>query len=111
MSARENVSHLTSSAASADVLQTTTDTEESGLEPDGLIRGRGNSHGGSNPRATVVDLEKWNGKPILPPEPDLVLETDASLLSWGARCDSQIQPRAPISLLALKTRLQNETGT
>lgn len=90
------------------MLQTTAGTEESGMEPfEAEVR---NSHGGSNPRATVVDLEKWNGKPILPSEPDLVLETDASLLSWGARCDARIQAQAPISLLALKTRLQNETG-
>ena len=32
-------------------------------------------------------LEKWNGKSVLPSEPDLVLETDASLLGWGARCE------------------------
>ena len=32
------------------------------------------------------NLEKWNGKPVLTSEPDIVLETDASLLGWDARC-------------------------
>ena len=29
-------------------------------------------------------LRDWNGRPILPPTPDLIIETDASLLGWGA---------------------------
>ena len=29
-------------------------------------------------------LNSWNGHPILPLTPDLVIETDASLLGWGA---------------------------
>lgn len=29
-------------------------------------------------------LPEWNGRPILPLPPDLVIETDASLLGWGA---------------------------
>ena len=29
-------------------------------------------------------LRAWNGRPILPPTPDLIIETDASLLGWGA---------------------------
>ena len=30
------------------------------------------------------ELPKWNGRPIHPPPPDLTIETDASLLGWGA---------------------------
>ena len=29
-------------------------------------------------------LNWWNGRPILPLTPDLVIETDASLVGWGA---------------------------
>lgn len=29
---------------------------------------------------------KWNSAPILPPVPDLTIETDASLAGWGATC-------------------------
>ena len=29
-------------------------------------------------------LRDWNGRQILPPTPDLIIETDASLLGWGA---------------------------
>lgn len=29
-------------------------------------------------------LREWNGRPILPPTPDLTIETDTSLLGWGA---------------------------
>ena len=32
----------------------------------------------------VATLKKWNGRPILPLKPDLIIETDASLLGWGA---------------------------
>lgn len=49
-------------------------------------------------------LEKWNGKPVLPSEPDLVLETDASLLDWGAHCEEtptgglwSLEERIPIA--------------
>ena len=31
-------------------------------------------------------LQEWNGKPIAMMDPDMVIETDASLLGWGARC-------------------------
>jgi len=30
------------------------------------------------------ELPRWNGRPITPPSPDLTVETDASLLGWGA---------------------------
>lgn len=30
------------------------------------------------------ELQKWNGRLIQPPPPDLTIETDASLLGWGA---------------------------
>ena len=29
---------------------------------------------------------KWNSAPIIPPAPDLIIETDASLTGWGACC-------------------------
>lgn len=29
-------------------------------------------------------LQSWNGKAVLEPNPDIVIETDASLLGWGA---------------------------
>ena len=32
----------------------------------------------------IAMLNRWNGHPILPLAPDLVIETDASLLGWGA---------------------------
>ena len=32
----------------------------------------------------IQELQKWNGRPVLPPNPDLILETDVSLLGWGA---------------------------
>ena len=32
----------------------------------------------------VNNLQAWNGKAVLSPVPDLVMETDASLLGWGA---------------------------
>jgi len=32
----------------------------------------------------VNQLSTWNGKAILPQPPDLIVETDASLLGWGA---------------------------
>ena len=31
-------------------------------------------------------LQEWNGKPIVMTDLDMVIETDASLLGWGARC-------------------------
>ena len=31
-------------------------------------------------------LQQWNGKPIVMTDPDMVIETDASLLGWGACC-------------------------
>lgn len=30
------------------------------------------------------ELLRWNGRPLQPPPPDLTIETDASLLGWGA---------------------------
>ena len=33
------------------------------------------------------ELQKWNGRPIQPPPPDLTIETDASLLGWGVVAD------------------------
>ena len=30
------------------------------------------------------ELLRWNGRPLHPPSPDLTIETDASLLGWGA---------------------------
>ena len=30
------------------------------------------------------ELLQWNGRPLHPPSPDLTIETDASLLGWGA---------------------------
>ena len=35
----------------------------------------------------ITMLNRWNGRPILPLAPDLVIETDASLLGWGAATD------------------------
>jgi hypothetical protein len=32
----------------------------------------------------IAMLNRWNGRPILPLTPDLVIETDASVLGWGA---------------------------
>ena len=32
----------------------------------------------------VREVRHWNGRPIQAPQPDLVIETDASLLGWGA---------------------------
>lgn len=32
----------------------------------------------------VQMMREWNGRPSLPPAPDLIIETDASLLRWGA---------------------------
>ena len=32
----------------------------------------------------VNQLSTWNGRAILPQPPDLIVETDASLLGWGA---------------------------
>jgi len=31
-------------------------------------------------------LRTWNGKDIIPPTPDMVIETDASTIGWGAVC-------------------------
>ena len=71
-------------------------------------------------------LEKWNGKPVLPSKPDLVLETDASLLGWGARCEEiptgglwSLEERNQLHInclellwgaLAVKTFAKNLTG-
>ena len=32
----------------------------------------------------LEEMENWNGKTILPQAPDMVIDTDASLLEWGA---------------------------
>jgi len=32
------------------------------------------------------NLMAWNGRDIVQPPPDLVIETDASLIGWGAVC-------------------------
>ena len=71
-------------------------------------------------------LEKWNGKPVLPSKPGLVLETDASLLGWGARCEEiptgglwSLEERNQLHInclellwgaLAVKTFAKNLTG-
>ena len=34
------------------------------------------------------EVRKWNGKSILTPAPDLTIESDASLLGWGASADT-----------------------
>jgi len=31
----------------------------------------------------IQELQKWNGCPILSPTPDVIVETDDSLLRWG----------------------------
>ena len=36
----------------------------------------------------ISEMEDWNGKSVLPQTPDMVIETDASLLGWGASMDS-----------------------
>lgn len=36
----------------------------------------------------IMEMEDWNGKSILPQTPDMVIETDASLLGWGASMGS-----------------------
>ena len=36
----------------------------------------------------MIEVRKWNGRSILPPQPDLIIETDASLLGWGAVSDN-----------------------
>ena len=32
----------------------------------------------------IAEVRQWNGKPIISPVPDMTIETDASLLGWGA---------------------------
>lgn len=32
----------------------------------------------------IKEVHRWNGKPITTPPPDMIIETDASLLGWGA---------------------------
>ena len=33
------------------------------------------------------ELMRWNGRPLHPPFPDITIETDASLLGWGAAAE------------------------
>ena len=35
----------------------------------------------------IHNLQTWNGKDILPPPPDLIIQSDASLQGWGAVCN------------------------
>lgn len=57
----------------------------------------------------LVHLEAWNGRAILPPSPDLVIETDASRSGWGAVCQgvrtgglwSQMESKMHINCLEL----------
>ena len=72
-----------------------------------------------------TQMSKWNGRHILAKEPDLVIESDASTLGWGASCQN-INTGGPWSAqektnhinclellaatLALKTFVKNQTG-
>ena len=44
-------------------------------------------------------MEDWNGKCILPQAPDMVIETDASLLGWGASMGSTVPESSVLRLL------------
>jgi hypothetical protein len=35
-------------------------------------------------------LQDWNGKAILLPSPQIILQTDASSLGWGATCNQSL---------------------
>ena len=35
----------------------------------------------------IAEIHQWNGKPIVTPTPHMTIETDASLLGWGATLD------------------------
>ena len=37
----------------------------------------------------IDSIREWNGRAIISPSPDLVIETDASLTGWGAVLDQQ----------------------
>ena len=76
----------------------------------------------------ATHLEHWNGKSLLVHEPQLVIESDASLRGWGASLQgTQVQTGGPWSLrerqhhincleilaasLAIKTFARNQTDT
>ncbi|XP_044159551.1 uncharacterized protein LOC122944893 [Bufo gargarizans] len=44
----------------------------------------------------IHNLDAWNGKAIVGPQPDVVIESDASLQGWGARCEG-VSTRGPWS--------------
>ena len=72
-----------------------------------------------------TQMSKWNGRHILSKEPDLIIESDASTLGWGASCQG-IDTGGPwlvqektyhinclellATTLALKTFMKNKTG-
>ena len=35
----------------------------------------------------INHLQQWNGRDIVPPPPDLIIQSDASLQGWGAACN------------------------
>lgn len=57
----------------------------------------------------IKEVTRWNGRPVALTNPRMVIETDASLLGWGARCKGQStggmwtmeERRAHINLLEL----------
>ncbi|XP_040285902.1 uncharacterized protein LOC120999096 [Bufo bufo] len=73
--------------SSSPLLPSIATTEDRPFASGCILCGHGDVGSRDEGRTHVVDLDAWNGKAIVGPQPDLIVESDASLLGWGAYCN------------------------
>ena len=80
---RANVGSNSGSVACPPLSQATPTPEERCFQEESVLRCQADPRPGSQTGPSVV-ATRWNGRPMQPGPPDLTLESDASMLGWGA---------------------------
>ena len=86
---RQDDSNSNGSSACSSILQKSTTVEEQSPDHLGVLRRHSSPYSKCEGGVRMVGsgATEWNGRPIHPRPPDLTIETDASLLGWGAIAD------------------------